>query len=103
MEGRRIRMGVMKAIIIKDIKKRKVLTEGEQKKRHLKALKLNSQLNHQNSSRYKLGSYPYSKVKNRCIITKRGRAINQTFKLSRLELCRWAKLSKLPGLEKSSW
>lgn len=93
----------MKAIIIKDIKKRNLLTQGKSPKRHLKALKLNFALNHQNSSRYELGSYPYNKVKNRCIITKRGRAINQSFKLSRLELSRWVKLSKLPGLEKSSW
>lgn len=103
MEGRRTGMGVMKAVIVRDILKRKLVPKNEEKNKHLKALKLNSKLNLQSWSRFKLGSQPYTKFNDRCIVTKRGKAINQTFKLSRLELCRWAKFSKLPGLVKSSW
>ena len=93
----------MKAPQVRDMQKRKLIPQNQERNRCLKALKLNSKLNYQSWSRLTLGSQSITKVKNRCIVTNRGRAINQAFKLSRLEFCRWAKLSKLPGLEKSSW
>ena len=45
---------------------------------------------------------PTKKLRNRCIVTNRGKAINKTFKLSRLEFRRWVRDFLLPGVEKSS-
>jgi small subunit ribosomal protein S14 len=96
-------MGIMKAPSVRDKLKRSVIWKNEEKKKYLKALMLNKKFKFTGWSKLTLNTLPHYKVRNRCIITGRGKAINQTFKLSRLEFRRWANLSKLPGLKKSSW
>ena len=44
-----------------------------------------------------------TRVRNRCVLTGRGRAVYQFCKLSRIELRRLAGSGKLPGINKSSW
>lgn len=96
-------MGIMKALKARDIKRRKSLFLYEEKQNCLKSLKHNHKLNLIWWSRHKLSTYPGKKVNTRCIITGRGKAVNKTFKLSRLELRRWVQRNMLPGLRKSSW
>ena len=43
------------------------------------------------------------KIKNRCILTGRGRFLSRRFRLSRLALQKLARNGKIPGLRKSSW
>ena len=93
----------MKAVTVRDVLKRKLVESKEEQKRGLKALKFNRTLQMTTWSRIKLGANSYFKVRNRCIITGRGKAVNKAYKLSRHEFRRMANLSKLPGLEKASW
>ena len=44
-----------------------------------------------------------TRVKNRCILTGRGRGIYSFFKLSRIKLREMAHMGLLPGITKSSW
>jgi len=96
-------MGIMKALVSKDKIKRLKIHIYEEKQQCLKSLKHNKNLNLIWWSRHKLSTYPGRKAKTRCIITGRGKSINQTFKLSRLEFSRWAIINVLPGVFKSSW
>jgi ribosomal protein S14 len=58
-------------------------------------------------SALKLNKYPRNssrtRVKNRCILTGRGRAIYQKFKLSRISFRELALKGMLPGVLKASW
>lgn len=93
----------MKAPIVRDRLKRGTIEKNEQKQKCLRSLKHNRKLMVIWWSRHKLTSLPGRKIRNRCIVTGRGKAINKSFKLSRLEVIRWVKDKKLPGIEKSSW
>jgi ribosomal protein S14 len=96
-------MGIMKASIIRDIIKRSKIHVIEEKQQCLKSLKHNKKLGLIWWSRHKLSGLPSRKVNTRCIITSRGKSVNQTFKLSRLELRRWASIKILPGVITGSW
>lgn len=87
----------------KDNKKRLKTNKLENKQKCLKCLKLNKTLWCFWWARHKLSSLPKRKIRNRCIVTERGKAINKNFKLSRLELSRWANSKKLFGVKKASW
>ena len=93
----------MKAPSVRDKAKRNKLVNFEQKNKSLKSLKINQTLKLNSWARLKLSTIPFFEVKNRCIISGRGKAVNRAFKLSRLEFRRWSNAAKLPGLEKSSW
>jgi small subunit ribosomal protein S14 len=58
-------------------------------------------------ARLKLAELPRNssptRIRNRCEITGRPRAVYRTFKLSRLALRQLASLGALPGVVKSSW
>jgi small subunit ribosomal protein S14 len=43
------------------------------------------------------------KIKNRCVLTGRGRFLSRHFRLSRLALQKLARNGKISGLRKSSW
>ena len=88
---------------IKDKKKRVKRYLFENKQKCLKSLKQNRILKCSWWSRHKLSSLPTCRIRNRCIVTERGKAINKTFKLSRLEFRRWAQSKILFGVKKSSW
>ena len=94
-------MGIMKAVLVRDKLKRSKILKNEIKNKYLKSLKHNAKLNLSMWSRFELSSINHFKLRNRCIVTGRGKAINKTFKLSRLEFRRWAAKSMLPGVKKS--
>jgi ribosomal protein S14 len=87
----------------KDKIKRLKIDIFENKQKCLKSLKHNRKLRCSWWSRHKLSSLPKRRMRNRCIVTERGKAINKSFKLSRLEFSRWVKYKILFGVKKSSW
>jgi ribosomal protein S14 len=87
----------------KDRLKRSKIPLFENKKKCFKTLKINKKLWSSWWSRHKLSSFPKQRIKNRCIITQRGRSIKRHFKLSRIELKRWVKHRILFGVKISSW
>jgi ribosomal protein S14 len=87
----------------KDKIKRSKILVSENKKKCLKSIKQNINLWCSSWSRHKLASTFYQKIKNRCIITKRGQSIKRDFKLSRLELKRWVNHKRLFYVKTSSW
>jgi small subunit ribosomal protein S14 len=95
-------MGIKK-LKPRDKKKRSNIELVENKQQYLRCLKHNKKLKSSWWSRHKLSSLIQRKMRNRCIITGRGKAVIKYFKLSRIELSRWIKNKKLPGLERASW
>jgi ribosomal protein S14 len=93
----------MKAVFVKERKRRLKIELFEEKKVCLKSLKHNRKLGLIWWSRHKLSVFRGRRVNTRCIITGRGKAINKTFKLSRIEFRRWTILNILPGVIKASW
>lgn len=96
----------MKKLYIKDKKKRKLIYHIEEKQKCLKCLKHNQTFDLTWWSRQKLSGKSlrsFGNGKTRCIITNRGKSVNQSFKLSRLEFTRWACANILPGVHTGSW
>lgn len=96
-------MGIMKALTLKDKKNRCKDAHKCVKKIFIKALKKNSIVSLKFSSKVAISTYLPKKVRNRCVITGRGRAIIKDFKLSRLEFSKTSKIHNLPGVKKASW
>jgi ribosomal protein S14 len=87
----------------KDKKKRSKVFRLEDKKKCLKSIKINKTLMCSWWSRHKLCSLEQLKIKNRCVITQKGRSVKKPFKLSRIELKRWVKNKILFGINSASW
>lgn len=103
LESRGTRMEIMKALLPIQKKHLSKLYLFEDKKKSLKSLKHNVKLQVNWWARHKLSATPLKKVNTRCILTGRGKSINQSFKLSRLELARWVRLKILVGVDTGSW
>jgi ribosomal protein S14 len=95
-------MGIKK-LKLGDKKKRLNIELVENKQQFLKCLKHNQKLKSRWWSRHKLSSILKRRIRNRCIITGRGKSVIKYFKLSRIELSRWTGNKKLPGIERASW
>lgn len=99
----------MKKLNIKDKKLRDFYLKNEHKHLVLKSLLDNKQLqlNFRYYIRFKikklLGKYYKSKIKNRCILTGRSRAVIRFFHMSRLKVKDFVLVSLLIGVRKSSW
>lgn len=87
----------------KDKIKRLKIFRLETKKKCLKSIKTNNILVCSWWSRHKLCSLTQLKIRNRCLITQRGKSIKKSFKLSRIELKRWVKNKRLFGINTASW
>jgi ribosomal protein S14 len=87
----------------KDKKKRSKIFILENKKKCFKSIKKNKVLLCSWWSRHKLCSLTQLKIKNRCLVTQRGKSIKKDFKLSRIELKRWVKNKIIFGMNTSSW
>ena len=87
----------------KDKIKRSKVYRLENKKRCFKSIKTNNSLACSWWSRHKLCSLAQLKIRNRCIISQRGKSIKKNFKLSRIELKRWVKNKILFGMNTASW
>ena len=99
-----------KLSIIERNKKRMRLYE-KYKKKHDSLLKLanNKKLSpdEQFQARLKLAKIPRNaskvRIRNRCVLTGRGRGVHRKFKLSRIAFRELASIGQIPGITKSSW
>jgi ribosomal protein S14 len=87
----------------KDKKKRSKVFIFENKKKCFKSIRANNTLLCSWWSRHKLCSLSQLKIRNRCLITQRGRSIKKNFKISRIELKRWVNNKMLFGINRASW
>lgn len=95
--------------IIRDNKRRKLFNKYESLRKQLKAIFENLSLPPaiRQEAYSKLNQLPrnstITRVRRRCVITGRGRAVYQDFKLSRLTFRELASNGYLTGIKKSSW
>ena len=96
-------------LIERDSSRRKETCRYELTRLALKSIIENRSLGEQERFRaaIKLGRLPRNasrtRLRNRCVLTGRGRAVYRFCKLSRIELRRLAGEGRLAGLTKSSW
>lgn len=99
----------MKNLIEKDKKRRYLYANYEKKYLALKYLVNNLTLpdSTRQQAYHKLKNLPQhgklTKIRSRCVVTGRGRAVYKKFKLSRLAFRQLALQGNLPGIKKSSW
>lgn len=99
----------MKILYIKDKNRRNIYALYEQKKLILKSISQNFKLpkKTRNAAYLKLISLPkdssITKIRNRCVITNRPRAVYKKFKMSRLMFRKLALQGRLIGIKKASW
>ena len=99
-----------KVSIIERTKKRIKLYE-KYKNKHDKLLKIanNKKLpvDEQFQARLKLSTIPRNaskvRIRNRCLVTGRGRGVYRKFKLSRIAFRELSSIGQVPGITKSSW
>ena len=95
--------------IIKDKKKRHLVSKYEFKKKIVKLLLLKHNIRSGDRQHLVqvLNSYPRSgsitRVRNRCILTGRGNGVLTFFRLSRIKFRELASFGLLNGVKKSSW
>lgn len=95
--------------ILRDEKRRKLFNKYETIRKQLKAIFENTSLPLaiRQEAYLKLNKLPrnsaVSRVRRRCVITGRGRAVYQDFKLSRLAFRELASNGYLMGVKKASW
>jgi len=99
----------MKYLIEKDKKRRKIFEFFEKKKLVLKALSVDKRLPASLRLFYKMELHSFkrnasaTRIKNRCVITGRGRGVLKYFKMSRLQVRDTFFKGLLYGVRKSSW
>ena len=95
--------------IEKNKRRTKLVKQYAAKRAVLKAMAVDNKLSPEErfGARLKLAKLPRNssptRIRNRCEITGRPRAVYRKFKLSRLALRQLASLGALPGVVKSSW
>ena len=95
--------------IEKNKRRTKMVKQYAAKRAKLKAMAVDDKLTPEErfGARLKLAKLPRNssptRIRNRCEITGRPRAVYRKFKLSRLALRQLASLGVLPGVVKSSW
>ena len=99
----------MQSLLHKDKKRRKLYIQYEKKKIILKYIQNNLNLNKAIRAKAyeKLRSLPrdssITRVRNRCVLTNRPRAVYQKFKFSRLMFRKLALQGEIPGIRKATW
>jgi ribosomal protein S14 len=94
---------------LKDKKIRDLVKKYEAKRAELKAIFYNQSLPEsvRNEAFMRLDALPKNssatRVRNRCVLTGRSRAVYQMFKMSRLCFRELASTGQIPGVKKSSW
>ena len=95
--------------INKNQRREKMAKQFAAKRARLKAMAVDDKLSPEDrfEARIKLAELPRNssptRIRNRCTLTGRPRAVYRKFKLSRLALRQLASLGALPGVVKSSW
>jgi small subunit ribosomal protein S14 len=98
-----------KSSIEKNNRRAKMAKQYSAKRAKLKAMAVDNKLSPEErfGARLKLAELPRNssptRIRNRCELTGRPRAVYRKFKLSRLALRQLASLGALPGVVKSSW
>jgi small subunit ribosomal protein S14 len=98
-----------KSSVNKNKRREKMAKQYAAKRAELKAMALDNKLSPEErfGARLKLAKLPRNssptRIRNRCSITGRPRAVYRKFKLSRLALRELASSGALPGVVKSSW
>jgi len=93
----------------KNKRREKMVKQFAVKRARLKAMAVDDKLTPEDrfAARIKLAELPRNssptRIRNRCELTGRPRAVYRKFKLSRLALRQLASLGALPGVVKSSW
>lgn len=93
----------------KDFVKRQLVFKNELKRLQYKSVVKNQKLIKEIRYKYttKLNTLTRNssktRVKNRCILSGRGKAVYQMFKLSRIKFRELASKGMLPGVKKASW
>nr|YP_009446419.1 ribosomal protein S14 [Ancoracysta twista]ATY40907.1 ribosomal protein S14 [Ancoracysta twista] len=99
----------MKHSIRRDQKKRKLFRKQELKRKALQTIIYNEALSQKERwmASIHLNKLPRSgsltRIKNRCVLTGRGKGVEARFRLSRITLKELALENRLPGLRKASW
>ena len=99
----------MQSLLHKDKKRRKLYSKYEKQKYILKYIQNNLNLNKtiRIKAYEKLISLPrdssITRVRNRCVLTNRPRAVYQKFKFSRLMFRKLALQGEIPGIRKATW
>ena len=96
-------------LVEKDLVRRRFFRTIEKKRSFFKFMQQNLSLSFKSRKRYSeiLHFYPVnssiSRIRNRCVLTGRGRSIYRDFRLSRMQLRHMASFGLLMGVKKSSW
>ena len=101
----------MSKISIIERNKKRIKLYNKYKSKHDKLLKIanNKKLSadEQFQARMKLSALPRNaskgRIRNRCLVTGRGRGVYRKFKLSRIAFRELAAIGHVPGITKSSW
>jgi small subunit ribosomal protein S14 len=95
--------------IEKNLRREKLVSQYSTRRKHLKGIACNKALTPEErfKARLKLAELPRnsspSRVRSRCQLTGRPRAVYRKFKLSRIALREYASAGLIPGMTKSSW
>lgn len=95
--------------IEKNIRRQEMVKQYKKRRQHLKDVANNLALPGEErfKARLKLAELPRnsspSRVRSRCLLTGRPRAVYRKFKLSRIALRELASAGLIPGMTKSSW
>ncbi|MCF8468458.1 MAG: 30S ribosomal protein S14 [Sneathiella sp.] len=98
-----------KSAVERDLKRRRLVDMFAAKRAELKALSKNEELPQEErfAARLKLAALPRNssrtRVRNRCELTGRPRAVYRKLRLSRIGLRDMASNGQIPGMVKSSW
>jgi len=96
-------------LLLRDKKRRSIVSKYEYKKLSCKKIITNSEipLNIRQEIYFKFSNLPKNssstRIKNRCIFTNRARAVLRNFQVSRLVLRQLGSSGEISGLIKSSW
>ncbi|MDC0074213.1 30S ribosomal protein S14 [Alphaproteobacteria bacterium] len=98
-----------KSAIEKNNLRKKLVSNGMEKRKRLKAIARDKSLSQEDrfEAQLKLAKLPRNsspvRVRNRCMLTGRPRGYYRKLKLSRIALRELASLGQIPGMIKSSW
>lgn len=98
-----------KSIIQRNLKRVRLFNNNKEKRAHLKAIRNNKSitLEERFEAQANLSQLPRNssrtRVRNRCLLSGRGRGVYKKFNLSRIWFRKLASECKLPGVIKASW
>ena len=98
-----------KSVVERNEKRRRLVAQYADRRAALKAAAKDESLPQEEryAARLKLAKLPRNsspnRVRNRCLLTGRGRSVYRKFKISRIKLRELALAGLIPGMVKSSW